>query len=127
MEVDLNRKFIGEVLLSGRIREIDFERAQTAQWLWQSRVGYDTGQLARSAHAFTEIGGVRHDRWIGVLVFGTGLEYGAAEEFGHRAGKRVQRVAGRLSKKRAAQINAARRFIPGAHDLNAVLEELGST
>lgn len=100
-----------ELLLSNRMREIVHERAVTAQLLYQARVAKRSTALARTAHAFTEIGGVRHDRWIGTMLLGEGLEYGASHEFGHltRGGKR-----------------AKRRFVPGAHDLNAVLEELGS-
>ena len=95
-------------LLSPRCREICFERASTAQWLYQSRVAKRSTALARAAHAHTEIGGARQDRWIGVLSVHSGIEYEAAHEFGYKAGKR-------------------RKPIAGAHDLNAVLEELELT
>jgi hypothetical protein len=100
-----------ELLLSGRMREIVFERATMAQALYQARVAKRSAALAGTARAFTEIGGVRHDRWIGTMLVGQGLEYGASHEFGYmtRKGKR-----------------ARQRYVPGAHDLNDVLEELGS-
>lgn len=129
MEVDIPtpNKALGEFLLSGRLRAILLDRAHFAQAVFEERVARVTNELATTAVGFVEIGGKRHDRWIGVLLIGAGLEYGAAEEFGHREGKRVEKVAGRLSAKRAAQINAARRFVPGAHDLNAVLEALDAS
>lgn len=99
------------VLKSNELRAILFERAQTAQFLYQARVAKRSTALAQSARGHTEIGGIRQDRWIGVLSVHSGIEYEAAHEFGYttRRGKR-----------------AKRRFVPGAHDLNAVLEELGS-
>lgn len=99
------------VLLSPRMRGFVAELANTAQWLYQSRVAKRSSALANAAHAHTEIGGVRHDRWIGVLSVHSAIEYEAAHEFGYTTRK------GRRAK---------RRFVPGAHDLNAVLEELGS-
>lgn len=114
MEVDLpepNPALSG--WLRGEVcRSIVAERANTAQWLYQSRVAKRSGHLARSARAYTEIGGIRHDRWIGVMLVGFGLEYDPAHEFGYttRRGKR-----------------ARQRYVPGAHDLNAVLEELERT
>jgi hypothetical protein len=107
-------------LMSQRCRDIVMERAQTAQWLYQSRVAKRSTLLAKSAHGHTEIGGRRRDRWIGVLSVHAAIEYEASHEFGHRSrgkgpgrGKEGPRQPGH--------------FIPGAHDLNAVLEELGST
>ena len=113
MDVDIPtpNRAIGAVLLSARLRAILFELAQNAQFLIQSRIPHVTGQLASTVRGFTEVGGVRHDRWIGKVVMGTGLEYGAAEEYGH--------LQGRIGK-------PDRPFILGAHDLNAVLEELES-
>lgn len=93
------------VLLSSRMRDICFERAQTAQFLYQSRVAKRSNQLALAARGHTEIGGRRHDRWIGVLSVHSGIEYEATHEFGYR--------------------KTVRKYSP-AHDLNAVLEELGS-
>lgn len=100
-----------ELLVSNRMREMVFERAALAQALYQSEVAKESTALARTAHAFSEIGGVRQDRWIGTMLVGEGLEYGASHEFGYmtRGGKR-----------------AKRRFVPGAHDLNLVLSQLGS-
>lgn len=113
MEVDIPQpnQALAEVLLSPRIREICFERAETAQFLYQSKVAKRSADLARSARAFTEIGGRRHDRWIGVMLVGFGLIYDPAHEFGYTA------RGGRTAK---------RHLVPGAHDLNAVLAELDS-
>ena len=98
-------------LQSLRCREICFAIAETGQRLFQARVAKRSGALALTAHAHTELGGVRQDRWIGVLsVHGT-IEYEAAHEFGYTSRK------GRRAKQR---------YIAGAHDLNAVLEELDS-
>ncbi|MBY0440984.1 MAG: hypothetical protein K2Q25_02415 [Mycobacteriaceae bacterium] len=93
-----------ELLVSARMRAIVEERANTAAMLYQAQVAKRTGRLAASAHASTEIGGVRQDRWIGVLTVGSALPYGASHEFGTRA---------------HGQTDAA-------HDLNRVLEQLGS-
>lgn len=113
MDVDIPspNRAISAYLLSARNRAILFEITQNAQFLIQSRIPHVTGQLAATVRGFTEIGGVRHDRWIGKVVMGTGLEYGAAEEYGHLQGK-----IGRPE----------RPFVLGAHDFNAVLEELAA-
>lgn len=107
------------LLRSERMRDIVFQRAETAAALYQSHVAKRTGRLAESAHPSTEIGGVRHDRHIGVLtVGGGGVEYAAAHEFG--TGDHPQSIK---SLNRPAQLDVPQ---PGAHDLNIVLEQLGS-
>lgn len=115
MEVDLKQgpSAVGEFLVSQRCREICFDRADMAKLLYQARVAKRSGALARTAHAHTEIGGMKHDRWIGVLSVHGGIVYEASHEFGH---------AQALGK----GIEGPRRFIPGLHDLNFVLAELGS-
>lgn len=114
MEVDIPQPnpALARWLLSARCREIVFERAHTAQLLYQARVAKRSTLLAKSARAHTERGGVRHDRYIGVLSVHDAIEYEASHEFGYTS---------RKGKK------AKRRYVSGAHDLNAVLEELGST
>lgn len=116
MDVDLshNPSAVGEFMLSQRCREICYERADMAMMLYQAEVAKRSGALARTAHAHTEIGGKRHDRWIGVLsVASRQVEYEAAHEFGytHKIGKGKQGPG---------------EFIPGHDDLNAVLEQLDS-
>jgi hypothetical protein len=111
MQVDLPypNPALTALLLSPRMAEICLERATTAAALYQERVAKRTGELAAEAHAHTEIGGVRHDRHIGVMSVSGPIAYEAAHEFGH------------------IQHGRDPHFIAGAHDLNAVLEELGST
>lgn len=125
MDVDIPtpNPVLTERLRSARMREIVFEIASNAQFLYQTRVAKRSGRLALTAHASTEIGGAKHDRWIGVMaVSSRAVEYEAAHEFGyiHKAKK------GKGRRVRASKGSPLGRFIPGAHDLNAVLEELAS-
>lgn len=101
---------ITALLVSARMRAIMEERANTAQMLYQAQVAKRTGRLARSARAHTEIGGKRNDRWIGELIIGGGIDYGAAHEFGAD----VVDFAGETHQ----DAN------PAHHDLNQVLQML---
>lgn len=104
MDVDIPtpNRGLAEALLSPAMHRVVEERANTAALLAAAQVAKDTGDLARTAHAGTEIGGVDHDRWIGVMTLGRrGVDYAASHQFG-----------------------TTRQ--PGAHELNAVLEQLGS-
>ena len=76
------------------------EIAEKAQALYQAQVAKRTGALSESAVAYTEIGGMKHDRHIGVLHVGGTVSYAASHEFGTTHG------------------------VHPAHDLNRVLEEL---
>jgi phage gpG-like protein len=100
-----------ELLVSVRMREIVFDRAVTGQMLYQVRVAKESTKLARTARAFTEIGGKRQDRWIGTVLVGEGLEYGASHEFGYTTRRGTR---------------ARRHKVAGTLDLNHVLGELGS-
>lgn len=116
MDVDLKTdpSAVGEFMKSQRCREICYERADMAMMLYQAEVAKRTGNLSRTAHARTEIGGKRHDRWIGVMsVSARSVEYEAAHEFGY-------------TKKVGHGALGPRELIPGYHDLNVVLEQLGS-
>lgn len=107
MEVDLYPEpnpGISAALTGTQMRQAVEGRAQTAAALYQAIVAKRTGRLAASAHASTEIGGVRSDRWIGVLTVGGqgsrgSVDYAATHEFGRGAEE-------------------------GAEDLNRILEEL---
>lgn len=115
MDVDLaeHPSAVGAFMVSPRCRSICFEIAELAQALYQAEVAKRTGALARTAHAHTEIGGIRHDRWIGVMsVAASTVEYEAAHEFGYTA-------------HRGSQIGPGR-FVAGHDDLNTVLDQLGS-
>ncbi|MCV7354494.1 hypothetical protein [Mycolicibacterium fluoranthenivorans] len=103
-------------LLSGDCRRAVEERANMAMLLYQARVAKRTGALARSAHASTEIGGVRHDRHIGVMTVGRGVDYELPHEFGR--GNHPGSVHDLDSDHETIQ--------QGADDLNAVLEELSA-
>jgi hypothetical protein len=106
--------------ISPRMREIVGERAATAALLLQAMIAKRTGRLASSVHAHTEIGGVHHDMWVGVMTVGGigaggSVEYGLPHEYGR--GDHDESIKN-LDGKTIVQ--------KGAHDLNRVLEELGS-
>lgn len=93
---------LAQVLMGEPLRRILQDRADTAALLAYEQVAKRTGAEARSAHAHVEIGGVDNDRLIGVTTLGNELvDYAASHQFGTR-------------------------YQAGAHDLNAVLEQLGS-
>lgn len=80
--------------------------------LYQAQVAKRSADLARSARATTEIGGVDSDRWIGVLtVGGRGVDYGASHDMGR--GDKPGSIANLDGKQQVQR---------GAHDLNRVLE-----
>jgi hypothetical protein len=101
-------------LRSAEIRSIVFEIGEVAHALYVDQVAKRTGRLAASAHVSTEIGGVDHDRWVGVLtVGGDGVDYAATHEFGRQSDVHNLDDTVRTGGHHAA------------HDLNRVLEELG--
>lgn len=107
MEVQLNSRCLTEFLVGPELRGIVEERINTAHMLFQAEVAKRTGMLAASAHAHTEIGGVKNDRWTGVLSVGAigslgSVDYSASHQFGTR-------------------------FQPPHRELNAVLDQLGET
>lgn len=65
---------------SAQMQAIMSHLANTAMLLYQAKVAKRSGELARSARATTEIGGKRHDMWVGVLTVGT--DHGLPHEFG---------------------------------------------
>jgi hypothetical protein len=106
------------------MRSIVFERAEVAHALYVEQVAKRTGRLAASAHASTEIGGVDHDRWVGVLTVGGTVDYALPHEFGTKAD-----VEGPVQESTGGVHNLDNTLRTGghhaAHDLNRVLEELG--
>lgn len=105
-------------LLSPATRAFAEERANTALMLYQAIVAKRTARLARSGYAHAEIGGKNHDRWIGELVIGRGIDYGASHEFGVQAedeGPEADDGGG-------PSVTADH----GAHDLNEVLQMLAA-
>lgn len=85
--------------------------------LYHSIVHKRTGRLDASAEFHTEIGGIDHDRWVGVMSVGGGplVDYELPHEFGH--GNHLRSVH---------NLDGGNNIEQAAHDLNRVLEELGS-
>lgn len=88
------------LLRSEQMRSLVAQRAESAKAIYQQIVAKRTGRLARSARVETFIGSRKNDRWIGRLI--VDAPYTASHEYGteHHA--------------------------TGAHDLNVVLNQLGS-
>lgn len=103
-----------EVLRSARMRAIMLELAELAQALYREEVAKRTGALAASARAYTEIGGIDNDRWIGVLSVGSANPYDLHHEFGT---ERSEGITDGENWVHGAQA--------GADDLNRVLDLLG--
>lgn len=89
MDVDIPRpnEALAGVLLSNEIRSSVHDVGQLGEALYREDVAKRTGRLAAATHVSTEVGGVRNDRWIGVLeVGGLGaggtVFYALAHEFG---------------------------------------------
>lgn len=123
MDVDIPEPnpALAEVLIGERMRGIVEERANTAMMLAQAQVAKRTGTLARSAHAGTEVGGVRNDRWIGTMTLGSAeAYYAASHEFGRHAEVEGPARPGEEDKPVTTGGHHA------AHDLNVVLEQLDS-
>jgi hypothetical protein len=120
VELKSDPSAVGEWLKGQRCREICFGIADVAAMLYVAEVAKRTGDLSHTARPYTEIGGKRHDRWIGVMAASSSsVFYEASHEFGYTSrglgpgvGKEGPREKGH--------------FIPGYHDLNFVLEQLGS-
>ena len=86
-----------EALKSPEMRRVVQSSTNTALMLYQAQVAKQSGSLARSARAQVALGGVNRDRWVGSLVVGEGLSYGAAHEFGTE-GKDQKNAADDLEK-----------------------------
>jgi hypothetical protein len=100
--------FIAEWLVSARCRSIMFESGELYEALYREVVAKRTGQLARSTHVST---GIEGDRWVAFMTAGfDGAPYVASEEFG--AGEHPG--------------STGRHFQPAAHDLNTILDMMGS-
>lgn len=111
------------LLMSQEMKAIVEERGHMAQMLYQADVAKRTGRLAASAQVQTEIGGVRHDRWVSHLTVGgegaKGMaDYGAAHQFGHWEDE--SRLFGNDFTSGESAV-----FVEGSHELNRVLEQLG--
>ncbi|WP_305780010.1 hypothetical protein [Nocardia nova] len=94
---------ITALLKSPQMRSLVAERAEAARAIYQQIVAKRTGRLASSARVDTFIGGRHNDRWIGRLT--VEAPYAASHEYGTKGGVQTH---------------------SGAHDLNAVLNQLGT-
>jgi hypothetical protein len=93
--------FITNWLLSPECRSLVFDRAQIAEALYREVVAKRTGRLATSTHVTT---GIEDDRWVALMT--AYAPYAASHEFGTDDGDLDIR--------------------PGAHEMNHVLDMLGS-
>jgi hypothetical protein len=103
---------------SPRMRQIVEHIANTGVLLFQAQVAKRSANLAASAHAHTEIGGVHRDMWVGVVTVGGygargGVDYALAHEDGRGDHPRsIKNLDGKTVVQHPA------------HDLNFVLEHL---
>ncbi|MGV9818421.1 hypothetical protein [Nocardia xishanensis] len=103
---------IAGLLLSSQMRSLMYERAEIAQALYREIVSKRSGRLARSARVETFRGGRMKDRWKSRLIIGgSEAPHGLAHEFGFDVHD---------------ENGAVTATIAGAHDLNAVLNALGT-
>lgn len=97
--------FITEWMAGPICRSIMFESAELYEALYREIVAKRTGELARSTHVST---GLEGGRWTGILDVGfVGAPYAASHEYG----------TGRTNPDEA---------LPAAHDLNTILDMMGS-
>jgi len=90
-----------------------------AHALYVAEVAKRSGRLAGSALMQIEIGGVKQDRHVCHLTTGVGLAYGAAHQFGHWQDE--SHLIGATAAPGESHV-----FIPGGHELNRVLEQIGN-
>ncbi len=136
MDVTLDpepNRALAAALVGDKMRLAVGERAAMAELLYQAQVAKRTGNLARSAHAHTELTTVLkgQPRWVGVLTVGDNVaDYAASHEFGtHDEVEGPARAfTGELDLQGNPIANLDDRVRTGghhaAHDLNAVLEQL---
>ncbi|WP_405490477.1 hypothetical protein [Nocardia sp. NBC_00511] len=111
--------FITQWLVSPECRAMVFESAELYQALYREIVAKRTGELAKSAHVSTDLEG---DRWVGVMTVGSSTAYYAGwHEFGltgadHEAPRRDANTAREVF----SEVHK------GAHDLNKILNMMGS-
>lgn len=122
-DIDINvpepNEGLAELLLSEDMRGFVAEIAGYGEDLYQAQVAKDSGDLARSATSFTEIGGEHRDRHVGViLVGGRGVDYAASHEFGTNA-----EVEGPAEPGEETVVTGGHH---AAHDLDVVGQQLGS-
>ena len=103
---------LAQIAVSSQMRSVVLEAAEIAQAIYRDSVSKRTGRLAQSARVETAKGGRLKDRWIGRLsVGGTEAPHGLGHEFGWDVTNKAGTVV---------------RSVPGAHDLNYVLNVLGA-
>lgn len=70
------------VFMDPRLGSLLQREADTVAALYRAKVAKRTGRLAASTDAFVTVGGHKHDRLIGKVTVGAGVEYGVLHEFG---------------------------------------------
>ena len=111
--------FITEWLAGPTCRSIVYEAGELYQALYRSIVAKRTGDLAKSAHVSTEF---EVDRWVGVMEVGNATAYYAAShEFGTTGAAHDQ-----PNRSASTAREVFNRVHPGAHDLNTILNLMGT-
>lgn len=79
------RRFPQRVMFSPGLRTLLQVEADYVAALYRAKVAKETGKLAASTHAYVTVGGHKHDRLVGKVTVGTGVEYGVLHEFGAKS------------------------------------------
>ncbi len=114
------------ILKSPKMARIIRLKTEYAKARYRAIVAKRSRRLAASARVKLTIGGYKSDRWVGQLIVGEGLEYGASHEFGHQAARSTesgQFVNRSPSRRRAVRKRKAR----AAKDLKQVLRSMRSS
>lgn len=83
---DIKTQRLGaSVMMSPRLGMLLQQQAEVVAALYRAKVARRTGRLAASANPYVTVGGHQHDRLIGKVTVGSGLEYGALHEFGAKS------------------------------------------
>lgn len=111
------------ILVSPKMARIVRLKTEFANTRYRAIVAKRSRRLAASARVKLSIGGHKKDRWVGQLIVGEGLKYGASHEFGHQAARSTesgQYVERSPHRRRAVRKRKAR----AAKDLKQVLRSM---
>lgn len=111
------------ILKSPKMARIVRLKTEYAKTRYRAIVAKRSRRLAASARVKLSIGGYKNDRWVGQLIVGEGLKYGASHEFGHVAARSTE--SGQYVERSPARRRAVRkRKARAAKDLKRVLRSL---